>query len=156
INKTGKIVLEDKSWFVLTPFKEGLAAVVLKKDQAGNGFIKGFIDKTGKFAIPAKFAFVSWFNQGRALAGTAPGTYGYMNKSGHWAILPNFHSLMFYGFSEGLAAVPVGWIGDRIWGYIDASGKQVIPAKFALPSRVEPGVADFHEGLAAVGIPNQK
>jgi hypothetical protein len=156
IDKTGKIVLEDKSWFALTAFKEGLAMVVVKNDAAGYKFIDGFIDKTGKFVIPAKFAYASAFKEGRALAGTAPGTYGYIDKSGNWAIPANFHSMMFYGFSEGLAAVPAGWIGNREWGYIDPSGKQVIPPNFALPSRVEPGVADFHEGLAAVGIPEHK
>jgi hypothetical protein len=156
IDKTGKTVLTDPSWFMASSFHEGLACITLRRSPSERDFLDGFIDKTGKFVISPKFKYAGRFSDGLAIAGTAPGTFGYIDKTGNWLTGPDYHTMMFYGFSEGLAAVPLGWIGDRTWGYIDTHGKQVIPASFALPSHIEPGVANFHEGLAAVGVPDKK
>jgi tetratricopeptide (TPR) repeat protein len=76
------------------------------------------------------------FSQGLAVA-LAGNNYGYIDKTGAFAIKPRFKSAK--RFSEGLAAVD---LGGR-WGYIDKTGKIVIPEKYA-------SAGEFGEGLAAV------
>ena len=49
-------------------------------------------------------------------------------------------------FSEGLAAVCVGDYLTGKWGFIDKTGKEVVPCKY------EVEVGDFDQGLATVGI----
>jgi hypothetical protein len=49
-------------------------------------------------------------------------------------------------FSEGLAAVRVG---DR-WGFIDRTGRMVIPARFEEGPTHGPPIGSFKKGLAAV------
>jgi hypothetical protein len=75
------------------------------------------------------------------------GQWGYLDKSGKWAIEPQFD--IATDFSEDLAAVCKGVQGrDRgQWGYIDKKGKLVIPLEFerALP---------FVNGMAKVKTNN--
>jgi len=65
------------------------------------------------------------------------GSYGFIDASGAVVIEPQFRDT--YGFSDGLAAVQVGYR----WGFIDPSGKMVIPPRYA-------AVSGFSGGLAAV------
>jgi hypothetical protein len=75
---------------------------------------------------------------GDALPG--PGTTGYIDRQGNWAIKPQFQEAS--PFSEGLAMVkPAPWTNK--YGYIDRTGRMVIPAKFDKAD-------DFSEGLALV------
>ena len=70
--------------------------------------------------------------------------YGYADARGNIVIQPKFDKAL--NFSEGLAAVMTkdGWVEK--WGFIDLTGKMVIPATYKLrPGR-------FSEGLAAVRI----
>src|SRR6476469_1651030 len=69
------------------------------------------------------------------------GRAGYIDKDGKFAINPQFDSGA--PFSDGLAAVRMG----SAWGFIDHSGRVVIPAKFQVPG---PMPLEFAEGLAAV------
>lgn len=107
-------------------FSDGMARV-----KVGNKW--GYIDKTGKLLIPAKFDidssyFISAPFFSRSILDKLPrNTWSAGN------------------FSEGLAPVKVG----NRWGYIDKKGKMVIPPKFACAN-------DFSQGLAAVGITNAK
>jgi hypothetical protein len=67
------------------------------------------------------------------------GRYGYMNRTGAWAIEP-----LYYGgrnFGEGLAAVKV----EGKWGYIDTAGQMVISPQFDDARR-------FFEGRSKVMI----
>ena len=77
---------------------------------------------------------------------------GYMNKAGKYVIRLNEAGSeieFLLGFSEGLARVSMrprhadGSVGPSKYGYIDHSGKWVIPRSFDAAD-------DFHEGLAAV------
>ncbi len=101
-------------------FSEGLAAF------SGRNYTKqaGFIDREGKVVLE--------------LTGILPDTQG-------------------YGFRGGLAAVyvrrpfywhqflDIGRWGEDIWGFIDRTGKQVVPLKYD-------GVSDFSECLATIWI----
>ncbi|PIU56445.1 MAG: hypothetical protein COS87_02150 [Chloroflexi bacterium CG07_land_8_20_14_0_80_45_17] len=67
------------------------------------------------------------------------GKWGYIDKSGHIIIKPQFDHASH--FSEGLAVIKV----SNKLGYIDITGKVVIAAQFD-------GADGFSEGLAAVNI----
>ncbi|MDQ2786336.1 MAG: WG repeat-containing protein, partial [Chloroflexota bacterium] len=98
-------------------FFDGFAPV-----QVGQKY--GFIDKTGKFAIPAQFDDERPFSYD--LASVKVGEkWEYIDRSGAQVIAPQFDDAL--GFTEvGLARVKVG---DK-WGYIDRTGKFAIPAQF--------------------------
>jgi hypothetical protein len=109
----------------------------------------GFIDRTGKIAIPLQFDSANNFHEGLALV-TANGKKLFIDASGEVVIKPEFD--IVDDFSEGHAAVNIGQ--TRIpnlglisnpgkWGYIDKTGKLIIPLKFT-------HAEDFSEGLAAV------
>ncbi|NDJ21645.1 WG repeat-containing protein [Nostoc sp. B(2019)] len=102
-----------------SPFSEEMARVKI-----GNKW--GYINKTGKLVIPAKF-------DGYPVDGAIYFSLSFMDK--------HHRSFRYSGnFSQGLAPVQVG----NKWGYIDKRGRMVIPPKFACAD-------DFSEGLAAVG-----
>jgi WG containing repeat len=63
-------------------------------------------------------------------------------NSGKTVIPPQFD--LAYGFSEGLAAVQI----DKKWGYIEITGKMVIPLQEFW------SVKPFHNGLAEVQTKN--
>ena len=71
------------------------------------------------------------------------GSYGFIDASGAMVIEPRFRET--YGFSDGLAAVKVGWR----WGFVDPSGTMVIRPRFA-------AVSGFSGGLAAVSLNYRK
>lgn len=109
----------------------------------------GFINTQGKIIVDPNFDDVNNFNEGFA-AVQKDGKWGYINNKGHLAITPQYYTT--HGnrnFSEGLACVCIGDISGAKCGYIDKSGKIVIPLQYAIS-----GV--FSEGLAWVGIDNKK
>jgi hypothetical protein len=113
-------------------FSEGFAAVVV------NGKV-GFIDRTGALAIAAKFyddgRITSFsFSQGLFPASLDGKKWGYIDKTGKWAIEPQYAGAR--GFSEGFAGA-----SDGRWGYIDQTGTWVIQPQFL-------AVAEFSEGVA--------
>jgi hypothetical protein len=102
----------------------------------------GFIDRSGKVVIPARYSRVTEFSEGLAavkVGGThaAGGKWGFADRSGAEVIAPQFD--WAYPFREGFGPVKVG----EKWGFLDRAGKLVVPARFE-------GVERFAEGLAAV------
>jgi hypothetical protein len=97
----------------------------------------GFIDKTGKLIIPAKFDHVYGFREGVAFV--EDGKQGLIDKTGR-VIIP-WPYKNYPSFSRGLARVSV----DGKWGFIDTAGKMVIPPQFDYAD-------NFSEGLAAVRV----
>jgi hypothetical protein len=95
----------------------------------------GFIDKTGKTVIEARFQRALEFTEGLAAVEDARGQWGYMDVKGDMAIKPLFAAAL--PFSEGLGSVRMG---DK-FGCINKAGEIVIPAKFS-------GIGPFNEGLA--------
>ena len=139
--------------FSASEFNEGYAIV-----QKGDMFnaTQVFIDKDGKEVFPA---LTSKVNSGafggdmtvyplrenrRLYYNAALQKYGYADAKGAIAIKPQFDKAQ--NFSEGLAAVMVKEGYTEKWGFIDLSGKMVIPATY----KIKPG--RFSEGLAAVRI----
>ena len=124
-------------------FSEGLASVSVPGKRSRS---VGFIDKTGRFVIPARFDLANSFSE-RLAAVVADGKYGYIDHSGQMVIEPRFHRAEY--FSEGLAAVEI----SESWGYVNKSGNFVVdPTR----SQGRPGTLnearDFSGGLARVHI----
>ena len=128
IDRTGKTVVPPEYTRMTSgegetdAFHEGLAMV---EAQSKSGFpLYGFIDATGKVAIPARFTLASPFSEGIA-AVTESGfvgtqQWGFIDKAGNWVIPPQFE----WGsdFHGGLAAVRL----HSQCGYIDRTGSLVV------------------------------
>jgi hypothetical protein len=110
----------------------------------------GFIDASGKVVITPQFDEVGPFQEG--LAAFRQGKrWGFIERSGKVVLAPKWQSVS--AFSEGLAAVVsrekevVTGSGKLIasdTGYVDRSGKYVIPSRFRLVA------GDFISGMAAI------
>ena len=139
IDKTGKEVIPFKYTYA-QDFSEGLAVV-------RNGDKNGYIDKTGKEVVPCTLDFADNFSEGYAQV-TKEGRSYIIDKTGKEAISLSAYSAGYGAavFHEGLAAVfkEIGNIGSaHVCGFIDTSGKEVIPCVYTnWPS--------FSEGLAVV------
>jgi hypothetical protein len=118
-------------------FHEGLAQVKI-------GDRWGYIDESGKMAIPAEFTLAGRFSEGLAAARRSGKLGGYIDRTGTMVIREQFG--VAWPFSDGLARVKIGdgsGLFDN-WGYIDKSGKAVI-------SRNLKAGWPFSEGLALIG-----
>ena len=154
--------MDAKGNFVIQPqfkdaraFNEGLAAVQDKKTDKW-----GYIDKTGKYVIPPQFSSALDFNDGIACVYTEKKTeYGidyelyYIDKNGKTLLKDKrlqSVSADDFSFSNGLAPSQANGPNSTKYsdgfGYIDITGKFVIPPQFrwAYP---------FSEGLACVEDP---
>lgn len=159
-------VLVEPQYYKVGPYRDGMARVTLTDMKT-----IGYIDLEGNllFTLPPGTEEAGDFSEGLALVNTGGtrgeiddigvhgGRWGYIDKTGAWAIEPRFeltyepssmrdwHSLYLnyvhrYGrFKDGRAAVPV----EGGWGFIDRAGKLVIPGPFSV-------VDSFHAGHARV------
>jgi hypothetical protein len=110
--------------------------------QAGKS---GFINKSGILVIPARFHAATEFNNGVAIVMPAPQKGEIIDVTGQTVgSLALFKSIQ--PFSDGMAAVLQD---ESHHGFVDATGKLVIPTKFS-------AAANFSEGLAAVADPTGK
>jgi hypothetical protein len=116
----------------------------------------GFIDETGnvKFMLPEEIYTTFTFSEGLAVAGkrvaNTNGRWGFIDETGKYVIDARFVTVR--SFSEGLAAVVFKETENayRTVGYIDQSGRVVIPPQFT--GEGGPTVRGFSEGLAAVNV----
>lgn len=187
VQKNGKWGFIDKTGKEITPlqysdtgnFCEGMAAVVKSGkigyiDTTGKevipcayddcyGFFQGlapvkkggkygFIDKTGELTIPCKFEAVSYFSDGLAMV-VQNGKCGYIDTSGEIVIPCKYENAA--SFSEGFAAVYSAAGGS--WGFIDKTGKEVVPPKKYTENGVEYSILQatlsaisFNDGYAYV------
>ncbi len=149
IDHQGKFVF-DAPLDVTLGFHEGMVGVLRKGTLT-------YLDRTGKkIATPADYGPKSnSFSEGLAPISLG-GKWGFMDRTGRLSIAPQFEDAE--NFSEGLAPVkvrrtdtvwcPADASGNRsgstmMYGYVDKTGKLVIPAVF---NSAEP----FSEGVAAV------
>ncbi|MCC3532406.1 MAG: WG repeat-containing protein [Microcoleus sp. PH2017_22_RUC_O_B] len=157
IDQTGKFVIPPK-FEKADSFSEGLAGVYLKKK-------KGYINKQGEFVIKPKFKGGTQFVEGVAIVWTGVGEQmRLIDKTGEY-ITPSFDYIndrldeIFPEFDEeGLARIGFGGqicqqcnsdVINSKWGYIDRTGKIVIPPKF--DEKPKP----FSDGRASIYIPNE-
>lgn len=134
IDKTGEEVIPFQYDYVY-PFSEGLACVSINSKG-------GYIDKTGKEVIPIQYDNSKEFSNGLA-AVMKNGKWGYINKDDE--IVVPFKYGNAESFSEGFAAVYDSAGGS--WGFIDMTGKEVVPPK----TFTENGVEYASSGTAIMG-----
>jgi hypothetical protein len=141
IDKTGRLVIPTQYDYVGGHgFSDGLALV-----SSGNGY--AYLDRNGKAVLtfpdkpksPKFDIFPSGFSEKLARVSTSSqrSRYGFIDRTGKFAIKPRFHRAR--DFKEGLAAVAVG----EKWGYVNRTGRIVIKPRFE-------EAQDFSEGLAAI------
>ena len=164
IDRTGRFKLVLNEYIRLCGFSEGLAAVRLpdKTRQAWGPQSWGFIDKTGKRAIEAKYQMAHDFSEGLACVnvegrpagnidfvsgwptndGQRPfvypvmgGKWGYIDRTGK--VIAKLGTCYPDAYSEGVIVLK---LGGR-YGAIDRTGKTIVPGRFS-------ALWPFHDGLA--------
>ena len=174
VNEKGKEKIPFKYDFA-KDFSEGLAKVgIVVEARIGRDTIckYGYVNKKGKEVIPLKYCAIGDFSEGLAkVVIETKGQWneliykrGYIDKTGKEVISPKYDG--GGSFSEGLAKIRVGGefsvrrvsaftsdddvsddyvIGDARYGYVDKTGKEIIPAKYTK-------IGDFSEGLAKIEL----
>ncbi|WP_309732575.1 WG repeat-containing protein [Chamaesiphon sp. OTE_75_metabat_556] len=100
----------------------------------------GFVDRTGKIVIPAKFDRIDeGFSKGLASV-SINNKWGYIDPMGKIVIPLKFEQAI--NFHEGLGAVQIG----GKWGFVDPIGKIVIPAQLETYGRFDHGLAYIYTG----------
>jgi len=103
-------------------FSEGMAAV---KDENGTGFV----NRKGEPVIPTQFQTTRAFSDGLAVVEKKDDTYAYIDKTGKIVIDASKYRYVDF-FSEGMARVWKVEGNTRRCGFIDKTGKEVIPCQY--------------------------
>ena len=148
IDKTGKIVAEIK-YLSMRVFKNGLIAVAVGEERSLKW---GYMDESGKFAIPPQFTDVTDFHEDLAVVSIGRDKWGFIDKTGKFVVDPSLtdRSVGFFEghndpvsqFRNGLAPLANQ---EGLWGYIDKTGKFAIAPQFSAARM-------FAEDLAAVAV----
>jgi len=127
---------------LFSSFQEGLAAVCDKKTD-----LWGFIDKSGNEVIPCKFDYVRFgFSDGVAIVEVEDGQFIIDRKGKKIAPIGlGYHN----GFHEGLLGlISTSDEDGEKQGFLDKTGRMVIPATFDAVMTECSTPAFFNEGLA--------
>ncbi len=122
-------------------FSSGLAAVGNFTDEKRSRSKNGFINKKGIFLLPLVFDDACSFSEG--LAYVMNEEYrGYINNRGQSIITLN--NVVGYDFHEGICAVSTR--GDHKVGYMDSTGRLIVPMIYDELSYFSEGKAVAHKG----------
>lgn len=129
IDRDGNVAIQPK-YEVAEDFSDGLALVA----EYGWGRAYGFINTLGEVVIPPLegITVLGAFHEGLCVVEVA-GKSGYIDKTGAMAIAPQFD--VAYDFKYGVALVSSYADSDEHWGFIDKTGKVIVPLKYR---RAEP------------------
>lgn len=132
IDPQGKIIADLKDYTYFEAYGEGLVGATKGKKQ-------GFLDKTGKEAIPFDFTSVTVFSEGLAFVKNGKKQM-FIDKTGKPVINLKCDEMYYSVFKSGRARIEK----DDMYGYIDKTGKMAIPFKFER-------AGDFKYAWALVG-----
>ncbi len=104
-------------------FSEGLAAVRDEKNDMG------YVNRKGEPVIPTQFKTTRAFSDGLAVVEKKDDTYAYIDKTGKIVIDASKYRYVDF-FSEGMARVWKVEGNTRRCGFIDKTGKEVIPCQY--------------------------
>ena len=141
IDTTGTVAIPIE-YDTVNSFSDGLAFAVQDDKQ-------GFIDKTGEFVIQLEnisrryiyYGITGYFENGLAVIQENEKKYNYIDKTG--AVILSVEYELAYNFYEGLAGVLTDR-RDEKWGFIDITGKEVIPCIY------DDAMPWFSDGVANV------
>jgi hypothetical protein len=139
INKTGGWIIPAR-YTSISAFHDGLAAV----REEGESRSK-YIDHSGQTVVLGPFAMAGSFSDGLARVQLMNGGEAFINREGKVQFLLDKAFHFVYPFADGMAEV-VNWAqpgGYQRVGYIDRTGKMVIPQIYQAGSA-------FHDGIAFV------
>jgi len=145
IGKEGKYISDLQS-DTLVPCENGMILVGTNLRWEEKDWIRhfGFVDKSNKYAINAKFDDAFCFTEGLAavrVGDARTGKWGFIDETGKFVIDPQWDSALV--FRDGIATVGIVEGMGKKWGAIDKTGSIAIPLQF-------PGSLGFHDGLALV------
>lgn len=152
---TGRVVIDARFAFATDFDDDGLALAVPL-----GGKLLGYIDRTGAFVIPPAFQTAEFehldvegleaknlrFHDDRAAAVGPTGRWGYIDRRGQWAILPEY--VWAKPFHEGHAPVAIAL--PNTWTMLDREGHRVFGAT------TYGDVGELDEGVAPVMNANQE
>jgi hypothetical protein len=143
IDKRGSYV-SDLEAGVMLPCANGMTLVGtnVSWDDRGVNRHFGFVDKSGKYVIDAKFDDAFCFSEGTAavrIGDAERGQWGFIDSTGKFVIDRHWGSA--YVFKDGMATVATAGGLAKKWGVIDRTGQVMIALEFAEP-------LSFHDGLA--------
>jgi hypothetical protein len=137
IDAHGKTLGQFPRYTSITPFSEGLAAV-MRDDRHF-----GYVNSKGEVAIPLNFSAAASFSEGLAAAADQSGKWGWIDRTGRFVIAPQFGG--GGEFKEGMARFGRG----NKSGYLDKTGKVVVEANYFTAQ-------GFSEGLGLTWDGNKK
>jgi WG containing repeat len=147
IDKSGKWVIKAQ-WAVADVFKDGMASV---SEKGEDDPLFSYIDKTGKRIGEYEFTTTNPFKEGIASVGIMVGKgdeaavkMTYIDKTGKRITKDVFEYAM--PFSEGLGSVSKEVDGQLLYGFMDKTGKMVIPMTHEQAEGMKPKMA-FKEGF---------
>ncbi len=118
-------------------FTEGLGMVSIYK--GGDVWLHGFVDLSGKPAIPVTIAGARLFSEGRAAVQGANAKWGYIDRDGKLVIEMRFAEADIFRSGRAMIRTSAEW--GRNAGLIDETGKLVVPARYETVAKV--GDADL-------------
>ncbi len=130
VDSEGKQITAATPAFSVRNFSEGLASIQTMDKKFG------FIDLEGNLVIPARFAAVGFFIDNLAWAREENGKIGFIDRSGSWAVQPEYDVVKPFEIMSGMARVRK----DGQWFYVNHTGQPLIVESDAY--------WDFSEGLA--------
>lgn len=146
IDRTGSVAIPAK-FYEVGNFSEGLAFVRPSDERR-----YGYINKQGRLVIKSQFKYATDFHEGMALVILTGDIYGFIDRTGK-VVLQSGSWQGVDHFSEGLALVRVSVRNNRLYrgsedlkyGFIDQTGRFVIPPKFDRVEGFSEGRAMFRE-----------
>jgi hypothetical protein len=119
------VIKPDGSWLIEPQF-ESLGHLYNGLAPAYIGGKSGFIDRTGKFVIPAKFDRAGYFESDGLSLASVEKKWGLIDRSGAWVIEPQ------YDVISRPRGKTIFWvrIGEK-FGAIDRSGKLIVEPRFS-------------------------
>lgn len=134
IDTSGRTIFSSPTRYGEFGFEEGLHPVPL-----AGGY--GYIDTNGTVAIAGPYEQARSFRAGLAWV-RDHGKWGAIDRTGKYAVRPNYEDAHYAGFCEGHA-----WVrNSRGWGLVDTFGRQRIKPQFDEVGRIRGGLTCVKRG----------
>jgi len=141
INESGKL-LTSKAYSYIGSFHDGRA--LFSDSGKDNSYLYGYLDIDGNIAIPLKYQSANDFIDGKALVKINENQFALINLNGELLFSYKYPYVGPYG--DGFLVYKETLDGKS--GYIDESGKVILPIQY-------PTAQAFNEGIAIVNMSDE-